>query len=166
MFLFKISENIYILPIWASTVINQIVNEVINALKQHHHINPIFLYLTKKRHIQTQARQDKAWQGMARHGKARPGEARRGKTRRRPDKKVSPGFEKYCTASMLIMHLDTSFYPIGIKMYITISRKNTKVWVYFHFVILSYRHLIMHYNIHKVRDIWVRHFILSDLKYA
>ena len=33
---------------------------------------------------------------MTRHGKARPGEARRGKTRRRPDKKVSPGFEKYC----------------------------------------------------------------------
>ena len=33
---------------------------------------------------------------MTRHGKATPGEARRGKTRRRPDKKVSPGFEKYC----------------------------------------------------------------------
>ena len=46
--------------------------------------------MTKNRYIQTQARQDKAWQGMA-----RPGEASRGKTRRRPDKKVSPGFERY-----------------------------------------------------------------------
>ena len=41
-------------------------------------MNPIFLYLTKKRHFQTQSRQDKAWQGMARQGKARPDEARRG----------------------------------------------------------------------------------------
>ena len=58
-----------------STVINQIVNKVKNALKQPHLMNPIFLYLTKKRHIQTQARQDKAWQGMARQGQARPDEA-------------------------------------------------------------------------------------------
>ena len=34
---------------------------------------------------------------MTWHGKARPCEARRGKTRRRPDKKVSLGFEKYCS---------------------------------------------------------------------
>ena len=60
-------------------------------------MNLFFLYLTKKCHIQTQARQDKAWQGMARQGQVRPDEARRGKTRRRPDKKVSPGFEKYCS---------------------------------------------------------------------
>ena len=38
---------------------------------------------------------------MTRHGKATPGEARRGKTRRRPDKKVSPGFEKYCKLRFL-----------------------------------------------------------------
>ena len=38
---------------------------------------------------------------MTRHDKARPGEARRGQTRRRPDKKVSPGFEKYCTPETL-----------------------------------------------------------------
>ena len=36
----------------------------------------------KKRHIQTQARQDKAWQGMTRPGEARPDEARRGGARR------------------------------------------------------------------------------------
>ena len=35
----------------------------------------LLLYLTKKRHIQTQATQDKAWQGMARQGQARQDEA-------------------------------------------------------------------------------------------
>ena len=86
MFLFKISANIYILPIWASNVINQIVNKVINASHDITIWIPFLLYLTKKRHIQTQARQDKAWQGMTRPGEARPDEARRGgaQTRRCP----------------------------------------------------------------------------------
>ena len=77
-FLSKISESIYILPIWLSTVINQIVNKVYIRIKTTPPYESHFLYLTKKRHIQTQARQDKAWQGMARQGQARPDEARRG----------------------------------------------------------------------------------------
>ena len=86
MFLHKISENIYILPIWSLTVINQIVNNVKNRIKTTPPYESHFSYLTKKRHIQTQARQDKAWQGMARQGQARPDEARRGgaQTRRCP----------------------------------------------------------------------------------
>ena len=53
-------------------------------------MNPIF-YIWRKS-VTFKPRQDKT-----RHDKARPGEARQGKTRRRPDKKVSPGFEEYCT---------------------------------------------------------------------
>ena len=80
MFLIKISENIYILPVLASTVTNQISQKTTLPYESH------FLYLTKKRHIQTQARQDKSWQGMARPGEAWPDEARRGgaQTRRCP----------------------------------------------------------------------------------
>ena len=78
MFLFKISENIYILPIWASTVINQIVNKVLNALKQPHHMNPIF-YIWRKsvtfKPRQDKTRHDKAWQGKARRGQTRQDEA-------------------------------------------------------------------------------------------
>ena len=78
MFLFQISENICILPIWASTVINQIVNKVINALKQPHHINPIF-YIWRKsvtfKPRQDKTRHDKAWQGKARRGQTRQDEA-------------------------------------------------------------------------------------------
>ena len=74
MFLYKISENIYILPIWASTVINQIVNKLINALKQPHHMNPIFIVDEKASHSK-QPRQDKAWQGKARRGQTRQDEA-------------------------------------------------------------------------------------------
>ena len=49
-------------------------------------MNPTFDIWRKKRHIQTQARQNKAWQGMARQGQARPDEARQGgaQTRRCP----------------------------------------------------------------------------------
>ena len=90
MFLLKIQKNIYIMPIRASTVINQIVNKVRNALKQPHPMNPIFCIWRKS----VTSNPGKTRQGMTRHGKARPGEPRRGKTRRRPDKKVSPGFEK------------------------------------------------------------------------
>ena len=65
-------------------------------------MNPIF-YIWRK---SVTFKPGKTRQGMTRHGKARPGEARRGKTRRRPDKKVSPGFEKYCMSADL--HEDTS----------------------------------------------------------
>ena len=107
MFSFKVSENIYILPIWESTVNNRILNKVKkNELKQPHHMDIIFLYLAKKRHIQTQARQDKAWQGMARRGQARPDEA----------KKVSPGFEKYCRmVAMLYKHILKFIHTIHIQ---------------------------------------------------
>ena len=74
MFLLKIQKNIYFLPIRASAVINQIVNKVRNALKTTPPYESHFLYLMKKRHIQTQARRDKAWQGMARQGQASPDE--------------------------------------------------------------------------------------------
>ena len=52
-------------------------------------MKPIFCIWRKS--VTFKPRQDKT-----RHDKAWPGKARRGQTRRRPDKKVSPGFEKYC----------------------------------------------------------------------
>ena len=69
-----------------STMINQIVNKVYIRIKTTPPHESHFSYLTKKRHIQTQARQDNAWHGMARQGQARPDEARRGgaQTRRCP----------------------------------------------------------------------------------
>ena len=87
MFCSKYQKISIFLPIWLSTVINQIVNKVKkNRIKTTPPYESHFLYLTKKRHIQTQARQDKAWQGMTRQGQARPDEARRGgaQTRRCP----------------------------------------------------------------------------------
>ena len=90
MCLLKISANIYIVPIWLSTVINQIANKVKNALKQSCHMNPILFNIWQKT---SHSNPGKTRQGMARHGKARPDEVSRGKTRRRPDNKVSPSFE-------------------------------------------------------------------------
>ena len=83
------NQKIYILPIWLLIMINQIVNNVNNALKQLHHMNLIF-YIWRKsvtfKPRQDKTRHDKAWQGMARQGQARPDEARRGgaQTRRCP----------------------------------------------------------------------------------
>ena len=78
MFLHKISEYIYILPIWLLTVSNQIVNNVKNALKQPHHMNLIF-YIGRKsvtfKPRQDKTRHDKAWQGKARRGQTRQDEA-------------------------------------------------------------------------------------------
>ena len=76
--LLKISENIYILPTWVSIVCNQLVNKVKNALKQPHHMNPIF-YIWRKSVIfkprPDKTRHDKAWQCKARRGQKRPDEA-------------------------------------------------------------------------------------------
>ena len=78
MFLHKISEYIYILPIWLLTVSSQIVNNMKNALKQPHHMNLIF-YIGRKsvtfKPRQDKTRHDKAWQGKARRGQTRQDEA-------------------------------------------------------------------------------------------
>ena len=68
MFLPKISENIYILPILLSTVIYQTVNQVNICIETTHHMNLIFYIFDEKCQDQTQAKKDKAWQGMARPG--------------------------------------------------------------------------------------------------
>ena len=50
--------------------------EILIGIKTTRPYESHFFYLTKKRHVQTQARQDKAWQGMAWQGKARGGQTR------------------------------------------------------------------------------------------
>ena len=78
-------------------------------------MNPIsFIFDEKASH----SNPGKTRQGMTRHGKARRGEARRGKTRRRPDKKVSPGFEKYCRIGSIVQ------WNEAWRIYMYIALKN------------------------------------------
>ena len=83
MFLLKISQNIYILPTWVSTVSNQLVDKAKKCIKTTPPYEfQFFIFHEKASH----SNPGKTIQGMTRHGLARPDEARRGgaQTRRCP----------------------------------------------------------------------------------
>ena len=82
-------------------------------------MNPIF-------HIWRKSVTFKPRQHKARHDKAWQGKARRGKTGRRPDKKVSPGFEKYCISNRIQNHPNSTapfFFNIAIKYMVPLEQQ-------------------------------------------
>ena len=59
-------ENMHVLAMLLPVVNNQKVNEINTRIKTGPQYEPFLLYLTKKRHVQTQVSQHKTWQHMTR----------------------------------------------------------------------------------------------------